>query len=61
MRKIEWVHINAVVVPLCTFLLWMNPKLGLYVFIGICIWVAIGFWWVRAGMKDIELPDEDDI
>ena len=51
--KIRWIHLNVVVSPLCTFILWANPNLGLEVFFGVCIWVAIGWWWIGREIGEI--------
>lgn len=56
MKKIRWIHVNSVLMPAAILLHWMKPRLALYIFFAICIWVVIGFFWVKREMKEIELP-----
>ena len=60
MKRIRWIHVNAVLTPMFTVLLWLKPQLGLYVFIAVCTWVMIGFWWLKLEAKQFDHIDHDD-
>ncbi len=55
MLKSSWIKINAIVVPICSWILWAWPQYWLHVFLFICIWVVFGFWRIsRQIIRDEE-------
>jgi hypothetical protein len=51
MLKSARMKINAIVVPVCSAIVWFWPAYGLHVFLFICAWVMFGFWRINREMK----------
>jgi len=61
MKKIRWIDVNTILMPVFGAAVWFKPNWGLWIFLAICVWVVIGYFWVGREMRSIGISDLDGI
>ena len=61
MKKIRWIDVNTILMPVFGAAVWLKPNWGFGIFLAICVWVAIGYFWVGREIAPVDFPDLGEI